>query len=174
MPKAIVKLTYRHIIDSSASTAFEKSVLSSSYQEFLLKSQVYNPESRFKTFSEMKRNDGRANSLHYKLSFSVGHFIESLQKKIPVLTDALGKSIDFETPQLELIESDITDIATHQLAIHYTTGELNLLDIVGEYLILSAEDGGNTFTIKMQDNLAISYYREVVKSATNEHGVLAA
>ena len=73
MSKAQVKIVYRQVIDESCSSGFEKAVFQASYEEFLLKSQAYNQEGKFKTFSKIKANDGRANSLHYKLSFSVGH-----------------------------------------------------------------------------------------------------
>lgn len=174
MSKAIIKLTYKQVIDSSATTDFERNVLSASYREFLLKSQTYNPGNVLKTFSEMKNNDGRANSLHYKLSFAIGYFIESLKNKIPVLTDTLGNSVTFEVPQLELMESDITDITAHKVAINYISGELLLLNTIGEYLVLSANHGETTFTVKMQDHLAITSYHEVGSAAMSKQNVLAA
>jgi hypothetical protein len=118
MTKAIIKLTYKQVIDASSTGDFEKNVLFASYQEFLLKSQAYNPGNKLKTFSEMKNNDGRANSLHYKLSFVIGYFIETMKNKIPVVTDTLGNSITFEVPKFELIESDVTTMAAHKVAIN--------------------------------------------------------
>lgn len=173
MSKAIIKLTYKQVIDASSTTDFEKNVLFSSYQEFLLKSQAYNPGGKLKTFSDMKNNDGRANSLHYKLSFAIGYFIEMLKNKIPALTDNLGNSITFEVPKFELIESDTTTMAGHKVALNYITGDLTLLNTFGEYLILTAGDGEETFTIKLQDGLSISSYREAKSPALNGHKVLA-
>ena len=66
MKSALIKLAFKQVIDSTPVTIFEKNVLNNSYNEFLLKSQAYNPEGRFKTFTEMADADGRANSLHYK------------------------------------------------------------------------------------------------------------
>ncbi len=125
---ALIKLAYKQIIDASAQEEFEKRVFQASYQEFLLKMQTYNPDRKFKTFTALKANDGRANSLHYKLSFAVGHFFEMLNGRIPELKDNLGNQLKFETPQFELIESDIDDRSAHKLAIIYTTGTLNLLN----------------------------------------------
>ena len=174
MSKAIIKLTYKQVIDAASTTDFEKNVLFASYQEFLLKSQAYNPGNRLKTFSEMKNNDGRSNSLHYKLSFAIGYFIETLKNKIPVLTDTLGNSITFEVPKFELIESDITTIAEHKVALNYITGELTLLNIIGEYLVLTAGSGEETFTVKMQDGLSISSYQEKNSvAALNNHDVFS-
>jgi hypothetical protein len=174
MSKAIIKLTYKQVIDVSSTTDFEKNVLFASYQEFLLKSQAYNPGNRLKTFSEMKNNDGRSNSLHYKLSFAIGYFIETLKNKIPVLTDNLGNSITFEMPKFELIESDITTIEEHKIALNYITGELTLLNTLGEYLVLTAGNGEETFTVKMQDGLSISSYQEISNvTALNNHDVFS-
>jgi len=168
MAKAIIKLAYKQVMDVSSSGDFEKNVLFASYQEFLLKSQVYNPEGKFKIFDDLKANDGRANPLHYKLSFSVGHFIETLKGKIPHLTDNLDNSVVFETPKFELIASDLTSIDAHKVAITYTTPELTLLNSFGEYLVVSSRNTtegteAEAFTIKMQDGLSVVNYQPLVQ-----------
>src|ERR1700760_137005 len=126
MSRAKIKMVYRQVIDESCSSAFEKAILQASYHEFLLKSQAYNSEGKFKTFSKIKANDGRANSLHYKLSFSVGHFIAQLNNKIPVIKDNLGNRLSFDTVRFELIESHIEDESLHKVALNYETGTLTL------------------------------------------------
>jgi hypothetical protein len=173
MSKAIIKLTYKQVIDAASGTDFEKNVLFASYQEFLLRSEAYNPGAKLKTFSEMKNNDGRANLLHYKLSFSIGYFIEMLKNKIPDITDNLGNSITFEVPKFELIESDTTTMAAHKVALNYITGELTLLNTFGEYLVLTAGNGEDAFTVKLQNGLSISSYRETSSQILNGHKVLA-
>ena len=173
MANAIVKLAYKQVIDASSTGNFEKSVLFASYQEFLLKSQAYNPGNRLKTFSEIKNNDGRANSLHYKLSFSVGYCIEMLKNTIPGITDNLGNNILFEVPRFELIASDITTIDAHKVAIIYTTGDLTLLNTFGEYMVLALPDSAETFTVKMQDKLSVINYKEVdVRTNANSNAAL--
>jgi hypothetical protein len=121
MYKAKIELIYRQVIEQSAESAFEKAIFHASYQEFLLKSQTYNIGGKFKTFSKIKANDGRANSLHYKLSFAVGHFIAQLNNKMPLIKDNLGNKLSFDTAGFELIESHLEDISLHKLAINYTT-----------------------------------------------------
>lgn len=174
MTKAVIKLTYKQVIDASSTGDFEKNVLLASYQEFLHKSQAYNPGNKLKTFSEMKNNDGRAKLLHYKLSFVIGYFIETLKNKIPVITDTLGNSVNFEVPKFELIESDVTSMAAHKVAINYITTGLTLLNTIGEYLVLTTGNGEETFTIKMQDGLAITSYQQVeAKPVMSGHSVLS-
>ncbi len=166
MSKAKIKMVYRQVIDESCQSAFEKAIFQASYDEFLLKSQAYNGEGKFKTFSKIKANDGRANSLHYKLSFSVGHFIAQLNNKTPVIKDNRGNKMAFEAANFELIESHIEDISLHKVAINYETGLLSLIEIMGEYLLLSADDlpeNGpiDTFVLRMQPDLSIVSYEEV-------------
>jgi hypothetical protein len=164
--RAKIKIVYRQVIDESCQSGFEKAIFQASYDEFLLKSQAYNSEGKFKTFSKIKANDGRANSLHYKLSFSVGHFIAQLNNKLPVIKDNQGNKISFEVANFELIESHIEDISLHKVAINYETSLLSLIEIMGEYLLLASdslpEHGPvDTFVLRMQPDLSIVSYEEV-------------
>lgn len=163
MSRPKIKLVYRQVIDENAESAFEKAIFHASYQEFLLKSQAYNPNGKFKTFTKMKANDGRANSLHYKLSFAVLHFIAQLNHKMPQVKDNLGSKIQFDTARFELIESHIEDISLHKVAINYETSELTLVETMGEYLLLTnfeIPDGTSvqTFVVKLQPNLSVMNY----------------
>ena len=166
MSKAKIKLVYRQLIDESCQSGFEKAIFQASYDEFLLKSQAYNSAGKFKTFSKIKANDGRANSLHYKLGFSVGHFIAQLNDKIPVIKDNRGNKISFEVANFELIESHIEDISLHKVAINYETMLLPLIEIMGEYLLLATDNLPEhgpieTFVLRMQPDLSIVSYEEV-------------
>ncbi len=180
MAKALIKFAYRQVIDINSTGGFEKSVFNATYQEFLLKSQAYNIDNRFDTFSELKQNDGRANSLHYKLSFSALHLLHSLDNKIPDLKDNAGKCILFEAPKFELIESSLTDRSVHKLAINYCTGLFTLMGIAGEYLVLaegdvSDKEMADTFTLKMQPELSVFFYKELViaeDAYVNRHDTL--
>jgi hypothetical protein len=163
MATAFIKLVYKQIINASSTGTFERNVFHATYDEFKLKSQTYNQEGKFQTFTELKANDGRANSLHYKISFAAGYFIEGLNNKMPGLVDNLGNAVNFDVATFELIESDLTNKDAHELAINYATGTLTLCDIVGEYLILakgevSPNKAAETFTIKLQPNLSISEF----------------
>src|SRR3954447_21468034 len=133
MQKGLIKLAYRQIIDSGSKGKFEKDVLKISYDEFFMKSQAYNQEKKFKTFKEMVANDGRANSLHYKSGFALGNLIQQLNNKIPELQNTLGRSINFNQHLFEIIDSDITNIAAHKVAVTYTTGVLTCFGSIGEY-----------------------------------------
>ena len=165
MYKAKIKLVYRQVIDEASESGFEKAIFQASYQEFLLKSQTYNMDGKFKTFTKLKVNDGRANSLHYKLGFSIVHFIAQLNNKIPQIKDNMGNKLLFETARFELIESHTEDISLHKVAINYETGFFTLIELMGEYMLLGPgnlpEDGHfETFVLRMQPDLSIISYHE--------------
>ncbi len=168
MSKAIIKIAYRQIMGASTQNSFEKNVLNFSYEEYKLKSQAYNPEGKFKTFSELKAHDGRANSLHYKSGFAVIGLIDSLNKQIPFIKDSLGQRILFNSYKFEVIESDITNKLLHAVAITYYTDSLALLEIIGDQLLVAPadkmieaeNDTVETFIVKMQDGLSVSHYKE--------------
>ena len=169
MPKAIIQLTYRQIIDATSQADFEKNILNFSYEEYKMKSQVYNTDGSIATFTALKEKDGRANSLHYKAGFAIGGIVEGLKNKIPFLQDALGQAIIFDTYKFEVIESDITNKLLHKVAIHYTTGIFTLHQVIGETLLLSKENApengyhkpDDTFMIKMLQGLSIINYEEL-------------
>jgi hypothetical protein len=167
MQKGLIKLAYRQIIDFGSKGNFEKDILKISYEEFFMKSQAYNQEKKFKTFKEMVANDGKANSLHYKSGFAIGNLVEQLNQKIPDLSDALGKNLHFEMHKFEIIDSDITNPASHKVSITYFTGILTFFGNMGEYLLLAEGDKLNqsptelveTFILKMREGLSVISYQ---------------
>ncbi len=168
MPAALIKISFRQLIDKNTEGQFAQYVLAASYSEFQMKSQTYNLEGKFKTFTEMKAADGRANSLHYKSGFAVGGFVQTLNKEIPGLKDQAGAAVRFDTFRFEVIESDITDKSAHTVAIHYITDTLTLLQSFGEYLLLAPGDQRpaltegieNTFLLKINDAVTIASYQQ--------------
>jgi len=167
MRKGLIKLAYKQVIDADSKGNFEKSILSLSYEEFFMKSQAYNQEQKFKTFREMVADNGKANSLHYKSGFAIGSLIQQLDKKIPILQDSLGKSLNFEMHEFEIIDSDITNPAAHKVAITYITGILTYFGNMGKYMLLAEDDKLNqtsepvaTFMVKMREGLSIINYHQ--------------
>jgi hypothetical protein len=165
MQKGLVKLAYRQVISADSKGSFERNVLNTSYEEFFMKSQAYNQEQKFKTFKEMVANDAKANSLHYKSGFAIVTFMQQLNNKIPGLHDVLDKSLSFEGYMFEIIDSDITNVAAHKVAITYTTGTFTYFGTIGDYLLLAEGDKLNeaepieTLTLKMQNGLSIISYQ---------------
>ncbi|MEO6232841.1 MAG: hypothetical protein ABJB11_06455 [Ferruginibacter sp.] len=173
MSKAVIKLSYRQVIDASSTDAFAKQVFDYSYNEYCLKSQAYNLNGVFTTLTKLKANDGRANSLHYKCGFAIAGFITTLNNKIPTLNDNTGTALPFDTYKFEVLESNSTNKEIHQVAIHYITTDIMLLEIIGDTLLLSNETDSaaiqtsavETFMLSMQPGISIIQYREISPSS---------
>ncbi len=167
MKKSIVQVTYRHVIDINSHTAFDKAIFAITWQEFLLKSQAYNPSNRFKTFSEMKKYDGRVNSLHYKIAIAATGLMDTLEGVNPYVVDYAAKNVFFSTYRFELLESSIDDKRKHMLAIYFSSPEWTLQTTAGDLLVLSDEQAGDdkmqaSFMLRMEMNLYISGFKQAI------------
>lgn len=166
MQIGLIKLGYRQIIDIRGTSEFEKNVFEDSYSELLMQVQRYNPENRFTTFREIITHDPKANSLHYKVGFAIGLYVQSLNKQIPGLWDTRHKvAIPFDVHELEIVQSDITNKKQHVVAINYTTAPVAFLGNAGDNLVLSFDDPTvgwmETFLLPMQPALTVAAYRPV-------------
>jgi hypothetical protein len=179
MPAALIQLAYRQIIDALSSTVLEKRIFHDSYAEFILKIQAYNQEGKFKLYSDIVANDGRANSLHYKTGFAILHHLETLKGKIPGLYDTAGRmQVSFEVPEFKVLESSLEDKSLHKIAITYLTAPLLLIDRFGEYMLLAEGNeetelvnGVNTFTLRMQPDLSIINYKPVEERSEHKEAL---
>lgn len=165
----IVQLTYRQIIDESATGAFERMVFNQSFTEFTFKCQEYNPGGKYLSLAEMIAHNPKANSLHYKVALSIFDTMKQLKGIIPELANSLGiADIPFQGYEMRILESHPINQAEHKIAIDYTTAPMPLFEIVNGYLLLtvSAEKKGpdapyKTFMVPMQPYLSISSYQEI-------------
>jgi hypothetical protein len=162
-----IQLSYRQVIDHGAAGSFEKNVFNDSYCEFLLQAQRYNKDNQFTSFREITEHDPKANSLHYKVGFAIGLYVQELGRHIPGLYDTQQMvNILFAEHQFAIIASDVNDKRQHVVALTYTTGAIAFLGTVGDCLILSFDDPAaqapgtwmRTFLLKMQPGLTISGY----------------
>jgi hypothetical protein len=169
MNKTLIQFCFRQVIDTSAKTDFEKDIFKDSYQEFQLQSQAYNRENKLRTLQELIENNPKANSLHYKVGFAIGLYLQKLNNIIPCLTDEAGNGISFSSYEFKIISSEIGNSDSHKVAINYTTPVFTLMDNFEEYMVLSDNDPAKnetselteTFTLKMQDGLSVVRYGEV-------------
>jgi hypothetical protein len=170
MAKALIKLAFKQIIDFNAQTEFEKDIFNDTYCEFLMQSQIYNKEKKHNTFEAMVANNPKANSLHYKVGFAIGLYVQELNNKIPGLKDSLNiQDIPFDKFQFHIISSDVTNKEAHKVAIIYRTDVMTLFDIIGENFILANGDistthdeAANTFMVKMQPALSVFSWKALV------------
>jgi len=162
MTKGIIRFCYRKIIDASSEKMWEKYVHESSYKEFLMQSQLYNQEKKYKSFAELLLNVPGAERLHFLVSAGVTGYIQQLNGVMPDILDNLGRHfIKFKDFRFEIINSDIADKSKHQVAINFFSEPMLWYDTVDNHLLLSAvsteqnEDGVLTHLVMLQPFLSI-------------------
>jgi len=163
MMTTTIKFAYRQIIDASSPSDFERNVFNDTYAELLIQANVYNRERRFNTVDEMIAANPKANSLHYKVGFAIGLYVNEFKKKIPGLTDTLGNPVSFDIFKTEIVHSDLSNKSLHKMALTYISSPHRLMASFGNYLVLAIGDetkdeqmgGLSTFTLSVQPNIAI-------------------
>ncbi len=139
MPKGIIQVCYRKIIDQSAAKAWEKFVFDDSFSEFLMQVQLYNQEKKYYSFAELVRNVPNVDKLHFLVSASVVGYVSQLNGIIPDIINTLGKQfLPFKNYRFEIINSDIRSKAAHQVAINFFSEPLLWHDTIGGNLLVSA------------------------------------
>lgn len=171
MPKALIKLAYRQIIDANAGTPFEKEVFNATFAEFLLQQQSFSRGLELFTWSAIREKFPKAYpALPFKVSFAIAGLLLSLDKKIPGLEDTLGlRQVNFTSHYFQLLASDVNDPSVHKAAIIYFTDTLTYFGNIGDALLLS--DGNThqaakdqpvqTFQLKTGPYLSIISYVEL-------------
>lgn len=142
MKSRAIVFCYRKIIDVSSSQPWEKMVFDDSYLEFCMQFQNFNTRNNCFTFSELSRQRADAEHLHFLVSPSVSGYIPQLKGKIPDVLDNLGKQfLSFNSYRFELINSDIRNVQSHQVAINFYSSTMSWHDTIGNFLLLSADSG---------------------------------
>ncbi len=156
----------------------EKKIFDDSYSELQLQIQRYNKDNQFTSFQAIAAHDPKANSLHYKVGFAIGLYIQELNRQIPGLWDAQQTiAIPFEQHQLRNCGFRYCrQTPACSSYSTYTTESITYIGNAGEYLILSFEDPGqlapgtwiNTFLLKLSPGLIISGYRNATSMISNQ------
>ena len=132
-----------------------------SYTEFLIQSQLYNPEKKYTRFSDMLQYAPGAEKLHFLVSAAVVNYIEPLNSRTPDISNNQGKSfLHFQHYFFEIINSDIRDRSAHSIAINFYSPPLVWHDTLSDYLLLSekknnALEGVQTDMLELRPFLSI-------------------
>lgn len=138
MPKKVITLCYRKIIDANNTSAWDKFVLEDSFSEFKMQAQYYNQEQRFSTFAEILLNIPEAEKLHFLVSAAITGYLRQLNGIIPDILDNLGRRfLTFENFKFEVINSDINHIEKHKIAINFFSKPLVWHDTIDNLLLVS-------------------------------------
>ena len=160
MSKAIIRLAWRQHIDADATTPFECKIFNASWSEFLIQRQSFSKGLDLHTWEDIRTAFPKSETaLPFKVGFSISGILNVQNHLIPGLPDALGdSSIPFENYRFRLIASDARDRTKHKVSITYYTGDLTLLEIIGDQLLLTRTPP-YTFQLKLQSGLSIISYQ---------------
>lgn len=162
-----IRFCYRKIIDIHSQGGWEKLVFESTYDEFRIQSQLYNPEGKFHSFAEILRKNHAAERLHFLVSAAVTGYLKQLDGRIPGVADNLGKHfLDFRQYRFEIINSAAENKAIHQVAINFFSEPVVWHDSVGDFMLVSKKgaaetaDGTLTHLIQLQPFLSVYSLKE--------------
>ena len=138
MTKEIIRLCYRKVIDASSSKKWDKYVFESTYAEFLMQAQLYNQEKKYSNFGEIIQNVPGADKLHFLVSGAMVGYLQQLDGIGPDILNNLGKHfLRFTDYRFEIINSDIKNKASHQVAINFFSESMIWHDTIENYLLVS-------------------------------------
>jgi hypothetical protein len=173
MYKAKIRLAYRIVIDSSAAFLWDKYVWEDTFKEYLMQNQQFNSKENPKnTFRELLTENEKAVQLHYLVGIAANGYVQQLKGNLHRVTDVLGNNyFPFVNYQLDIINTDITDMTKHKIGITFYSPLLTLIDIIeGNYLISkNTEDlsGLETQMFPVQPYLSICYYEKCNNTIAN-------
>jgi hypothetical protein len=163
MPKGIIRLSYRKIIDAASTHVWEKYVFDATYQEYLIQAQNYNPDNKYFTFAELKNNVSNADKLHFLVSASVTNYLKQLNGIVPDILNNQGKLfLPFKNYRFEIIDSDIRNKSKHRVTVVFISEPITWVDTVDNLLLVAGarvdqngDDGILTEMFTLQPFLSI-------------------
>ena len=166
MATPIIRISYRKIIDSSSTSAWDRLVIDDTYTEFLMQSQFYNQEKKYHRLDELIVNVPGAEKLHFLVSSAVIGYLKQLNGKIPGPLNSQGKYfLTFTSYRFEIIHSDIRDKTAHRVAVIFYSEPLIWHTTVGDQLLVSpqtqvaGDDGLLTELVQLQPSLSIYSFK---------------
>lgn len=139
MAQQIIRLVYRKVIDAGTPGAWEKFVFDDTYAEFLMQSQLYNRDKKYKTFSELLANVTGADKLHFLVSAAITGYLQQLNGIVPDIVSNNDKHfLSFSGYRFEIINSDIKNKSAHKIAINFYSSQLVWHETINDFLLVSA------------------------------------
>ncbi|VXB73775.1 conserved hypothetical protein [Flavobacterium sp. 9AF] len=158
-----IRLAYRIIIDHSSNYLWDKYVFEDTYKEYILQNQLFNNKNKpLLTYRELLSENEKASQLNFLIGIAAQGYVDQLKNNFHRVTDILGNNyFPFTNFQLDIINTDITDISKHKIGITFYSPLLILLDTINNSYLISVEtEKDNNFQTLMfpfQSNLSICY-----------------
>jgi hypothetical protein len=139
MTELLIQLHYIKIIEHNNSGEWEKLVFEESYQAFLNRSLYYDNDNKYKTFSELVSNVPDAVGLNSLVGDSIDTHVQGLDT-IPDIVNISGENfLPLHDFFFEFIESDISDMEKHKIAIHFISKPFIFHATVDNYFLVSLQ-----------------------------------
>ncbi|MCJ8211988.1 hypothetical protein MUY27_19880 [Mucilaginibacter sp. RS28] len=158
--EGIIELHYRKVITINTSGAWEKLVFEDSFTEFKLQAQNFTVGTAYTSYAQLQRHVPQAAQLSARVTPAVNGYVKQLDGLIPDVLNNIGKRfLRFDQYQFELINSDITDKAKHQVAVNFYSRRLRWYKTIANLLLVSEmdEDAGakqtNLFALPLYVNI---------------------
>lgn len=161
-----IKLAYRLVIDSSSGFLWDKYVFEDTFKEYKMQSQQFNSaENPKNTFRELLAENQKVTQLHFLTGIAANGYVEQLKANLHRVTDVLGNNyFPFINYQLDILNTDITDISKHRIGITFYSPLLTYFGTIeGNYLVSKIAENTNeyeTIMFPVQKNLAICYIQK--------------
>lgn len=158
-----IRLAYRTIIDNKSTMVWDKYVFEDTYKEYLLQHQLFNnKENPIRTFRDLLSENSKANQLHYLVGIAANGYVEQLKGLCHRVPDVLGNNfLPITNFQLDIVNTDITDITKHKIGVTFFSPLLVLIDTVNNCFLVSIEtekeNQFETVMYPMQPYLSICY-----------------
>ena len=161
-----IRLAYRVIIDSSSTIIWDKYVFEDTFKEYKMQSQQFNSaESPKNTFRELLSENEKASQLHFLVGIAADGYIQQLKNNFYRVTDVLGNQyFPFINYQLDIVNSDVTDLSKHKIGITFYSPLLSYFGITeGNYVVSKNTENTNeyeTIMFPVQPHLSICYIQK--------------
>ncbi|HMI07449.1 MAG TPA: hypothetical protein VK528_07880 [Flavobacterium sp.] len=165
-PFSRIRLAYRIEIDQTASPTWDRYVFEDTFKEYGMQHQLFNSkENPKRTFRELLAENEKAEQLHYLVGLAANSYVQQLKGKLHRVADVLGNTFfPFENYRLDIVNTDIMDVAKHKIGITFYSPLFTFIDIANNcYLVSTNMERGNgfeTILFPAQKNLAICYFEE--------------
>ncbi|MFB9109656.1 hypothetical protein [Flavobacterium gyeonganense] len=161
-----IRLAYRVIIDSSSTIIWDKYVFEDTFKEYKMQSQQFNsPENPKNTFRELLTENEKASQLHFLVGIAADGYVEQLKGSFHRVSDVLGNQyFPFVNYQLDIVNSDFTDLSKHKIGITFYSPLLSYFGILeGNYIVSKNTENRNeyeTIMFPVQPHLSICYIQK--------------
>lgn len=169
MREALIKLTKRQIIDYTINQQPFQNIFNDSHHELAVHMRGLNRN--FTTWQQVLNLPPQSvNGIRNLVRPAVQYSVNALNGIIPGMSNTFSRiDIPIANWELDIIQSDVANIAQHKICMYYQTDVLTLIDRIGDKLLLAHGDrisdlnsnvNLQTFMIQVNSDIEITAYQK--------------